>query len=256
MAFEQDRTQTHAGWSQDHTEIYDLVFRSRGKSFEAEADDIAAHVRARHPGATTLLDVASGTGAHLVRYAEVFEHVEGVELAPAMRVVAQRKLPGVAVHAGDMRDFDLGRTFDAVVCLGNSVACMASTAELDTAIARMAAHLEPGGVLIVEPGWFPEQFLDGYVGGHLVREPGRVISRVTHSTRDGLATRVEIRFTVATSEGGIREWTDYFYMNLFTREEYTAAFEKAGCAVEFLDIPWRLGTDPHNAPGLFAGVRK
>jgi SAM-dependent methyltransferase len=255
MEFDEDWARTHADWGHDHTELYDLVFRSRGKSFEKEADDVTQMIQSRFPGAASLLDVACGTGAHLVRFAELFDHVEGVELAPAMRIVAQSRLPGVNVHPGDMREFDLGRTFDTVLCLGNAVACMESSADLDTAVARLAAHVVPGGVLIVEPGWFPDQFIDGYVGGHLVREDGRVVARITHSTRQGLAIRVEIKFVVAEPTG-IREWTDFFYMSLFTPEEYVSAFEKADCAVELIDIPWQLGNDKHNAPGLFIAVRK
>lgn len=255
MLFDQDWAEVHSGWGSDHTEIYDLVFRTRGKNFEAEADDITTLVRSRAPQAASLLDVACGTGAHLARFATSFDHVEGVELAPAFRAVAQQRLPGVDVHAGDMRTFELGRTFDTVVCLGNAVACVQEPDELDTAVARLGAHVAPGGVLVVEPGWFPHQYLDGYVGGHLVREEERVISRVTHSVRDGEMSRVEIKFVVATG-AGIREWTDKFYMHLFTPERYTAAFDRAGFDVELLDIPWRLGSDPHNAPGLFVAVHR
>ncbi|NBH09624.1 class I SAM-dependent methyltransferase [Amycolatopsis sp. SID8362] len=245
----------HGAWGDAHAELYDLVFTSRGKNYENEADDITRIIRSRRPAAESLLDVACGTGAHLGRFGKAFDHTEGVELAEAMRSVARRRLPGVSVHPGDMRTFDLGRTFDAVVCLGNAIACVETLADMRLAVAQLVGHLEPGGVLVVEPGWFPEQFLDGYVGGHLVEEERRIVSRVTHSTRQGDSARVEIKFVVAQPDG-IREWTDVFLMKLFTRDEYVSAFEDAGCAVEFADIPWRLGERPHNAPGLFIAVRK
>jgi SAM-dependent methyltransferase len=240
-------------YRQDHAELYDLVFRSRGKSFEAEAEQLIGLVRERRPEATSLLDVACGTGAHLERIAKDFAHVEGVELEPAMRQVAGDRLPGVSVHAGDMRTFDLGRTFDAVICIGNAVACMLSEADLHAAVARMAAHLAPGGVLVAEPWWFPENFIDGYVGGHLRREDGRVVARITRSVRDGDTTRMEIKFVVADPDG-FREWTDVLVTSLFTREQYEAAFAAAGCAVEFLEAQ-RLSDGRPNAPGLFVGVR-
>ena len=242
-------------YGHDHAELYDLVFRSRGKDFAAEAEELAALVRDRNPAAVTLLDVACGTGAHLERLAGLFEHVEGVEIAPAMLSVAQRRLPDVDLHPGDMRDFDLGRTFDAVICIGNAVACMLTSQDLDTAVARMAEHLDHGGVLVVEPWWFPGNFIDGYVGGHVVREDGRAVSRLTRSVREGLTTRMEIRFTVADRDG-VRDWTDVLVTSLFTREEYEAAFERAGCTVDFLENPLQLADGRHNAPGLFVGVRK
>jgi SAM-dependent methyltransferase len=242
-------------YGHDHAELYDVVFRSRGKDYAGEAVSLSETVRGANPAADSLLDVACGTGAHLSAFAEQFGHVEGVEVAPAMREVASRRLPGVPVHAGDMRTFDLGRTFDAVICIGNAVACMLSSADLDRAVANMAKHLETGGVLVVEPWWFPDNFIDGYVGGHLVREEGRVISRITRSVREGLTTRMEINFVVAEPTG-IRTWTDVLVTSLFTREEYTAAFERAGCAVEFIDEGLRLADGRWNAPGLFVGVRK
>lgn len=239
----------------EHAELYDLVFHSRGKDYVAEADAVTALVRDRRPAAASLLDVACGTGAHLARFAERFDEAVGVELERPMIEVASGRLPGVAVYQGDMRDFDLGRTFDAVICLGNAVSCMLSTADLDTAVARMAAHLETGGVLVAEPWWFPANFIDGYVGGHLVRQDGRVITRMTHSVREGDTTRMEIRFLIADADG-FREINETLVTSLFTPEEYAAAFERAGCAVEFVDTPLQLADGRPNAPGLFVGIRK
>ncbi|MFC9087309.1 class I SAM-dependent methyltransferase [Nocardiopsis dassonvillei] len=234
----------------EHAEVYDTVFRSRGKDFTAEAEAVTQLIRSRAPDSTSVLDVACGTGAHLEELAKRFEHTEGLEYAPAMREVALRRSSHLTVHHGDMRDFDLGRTFDAVISLGNSVSCVTDASELETAVARMAAHLAPGGVLVIEPWWFPDNFIDGYVGGHLVEEERRIISRVTHSSRRRNRTRMEVRFTVA-EPSGITEFTDVLDVGLFERTEYTAAFERAGCTVELLpalDIRGRP-----NGPGLFVG---
>jgi trans-aconitate methyltransferase len=237
-----------------HAELYDLIFRSRGKDFEAEAEEVARLVRARLPAARSVLDVACGTGAHLETFARLFEHCQGLELAPAMRRIAERRLPRVAVHQSDMRTFELGRAFDAVTCMGNAVACAAGTAELDQTVERMAAHLVPGGVLVVEPWWFPENFVDGHVGGHLMHDAGRIISRTTHSRRQGDRTRMEVKFVVADSRG-ITEFTDVLSVGLFTHEEYRAAFERAGCAVEFA-AGLRLADGRPNSPGLFVGRKE
>ncbi|MFI5621369.1 class I SAM-dependent methyltransferase [Streptomyces sp. NPDC051567] len=238
----------------DHAGIYDLVFRSRGKDFAAETEALTQLIRSRFPGAGSLLDVACGTGAHLEAFGGHFARTEGLEYAEAMRQAALERLPEVPVHAGDMRRFALEGGFDAVTCLGNSVACVESAAELDEAIGCMARHLVPGGVLVVEPWWFPDNFIDGYVGGHVAREEGRVVARVTRATRVGDRTRHEVRFVVADSEG-MREFSDVLMVGLFTRAAYEEAFERAGCTVEFVP-PLSLADGRPNSPGLFVGIRK
>jgi N-dimethyltransferase len=237
----------------EQAEIYDVVLRSRGKDFDGEAESVAALVRSRLPDSRSLLDIACGTGAHLACFQNLFGHVAGLEISPGMREIAAKRLPGVRINAGDMRDFDLDATFDAVVCLGNAIGCVADFDELTAAIRRMSAHLVPRGVMVVEPWFFPETFLDGHFGGHLTKDDGRVIARLTHSVRDGDATRHEVKFVVADS-GGIREFSEVYRISLFTQEQYQAAFEHAGCAVEL--VPgFDVGGRP-NSPGLFVGVRK
>ncbi|SFB26064.1 N-dimethyltransferase [Amycolatopsis marina] len=240
-------------YGQDHAELYDLVFRSRGKDFEAETEKHARLIRSRFPAAKSLLDIACGTGAHLATFAKLFDHVEGLELTPTMREVAAKRLPQSVVHAGNMLDFDLGRTFDAVTCLGNAIGEVRSADEVAATISRMAAHLVRGGVVVVEPWWFPEQFIDGYIGSHLARENGRVITRLSHSTRQGDRSRIEIQAIVADA-AGIRGFSDVLSVGLFSREQYETAFQKAGCTVEFVS-GLRLGDGRPTSPGIFVGTR-
>jgi len=68
-------------------DIYDLVHRARGKDYAAEAIQVAREVRARNPGATSLLDVACGTGGHLLHLRTDFS-VAGVELDAHLRSIA------------------------------------------------------------------------------------------------------------------------------------------------------------------------
>lgn len=215
------------------SEVYELIFESRGKNWTAEAEKVADLVKEYVPDAASLLDVACGTGAHLRTFRKSFDHVEGLEISASMREKALRALPGVEVHEGDMRAFSLGRRFDAVTCLFNAIGYVASVTEMRDAVRAMAAHLRPGGVLMVEPWWFPERFIEGYVAGDVVRDGDRVIARVSHSTRHGRATRMEAHFTVA-DRAGISSFVEVDLLSLFTLEEYLSAFEDAGCPASYL----------------------
>jgi SAM-dependent methyltransferase len=143
---------------QRSAELYDRIYGD--KAFATEAATIRALVEREHPGAHSLLDVGCGTGGHLVHMREWID-VEGLDASTAMLEVARRKLPGVPLHEGDMRTFGLERRFDVVTSLFSAIGYVRSTDELDTAIARMAEHLAPGGLLAVEPWLYPAQWKPG-----------------------------------------------------------------------------------------------
>ena len=235
-------------YTTEFAEIFEPIYRLRGKDWAAEAETVVKLIRERSPGAGTLLDVACGTGAHLETFDRLLDHVEGLEIAEPMRAVAHRRLPDVPVHAGDMRDFDLGRRFDAVTCMFNSIGYMASLSEMRAAIRCMARHLVPGGVVVVEPWWFPERFLDGYLAADAGSIDGHAYARVSHSSRHGRRTRLEARYLIGRAEG-ITEFTQVSDLMLFTETEYLGAFADAGAPAEYLE-------GGLTGRGLFIGVRR
>ncbi|WP_245788335.1 class I SAM-dependent DNA methyltransferase [Amycolatopsis marina] len=222
-------------YDSDIADIWDAVYRGRGRNYLTEAEGVAELIRQRQPAAASLLDVACGTGAHLSCFTTMFENVEGVELSEGMLAAGRAEWPTLNLHQGDMRTFDLGRRFDAVTCLFSSIGHAATTDELDRTVNRFVDHLNPGGVVVIEPWWFPETFIDGYVTGDVVHDAGRVIGRVSHSTREAGASRVSVHFLVADAEKGIQYFTEELIITLFSREEYEQAISRAGCIVEFVE---------------------
>ncbi|MBP2473492.1 SAM-dependent methyltransferase [Crossiella equi] len=217
----------------DLAEVYDAVYAGRGKDYAAEAARVL-DLAGRGRGVRSLLDVACGTGAHLESFAALLPEVVGLELSPDMAAAARRRLPGVPVHEGDMREFALAARFDVVTCMFSSIAYMRGQAELDRALARMAAHLRPGGVVVVEPWWFPETFLPGYVAGDVVTAGGRTLARVSHTVREGEVSVMSAHYLVAEADTGVRHFAVTHVNSLFTRAQYETAFRAAGLSVEFL----------------------
>jgi SAM-dependent methyltransferase len=234
--------------SATEAELYDLVYQSR-KDYEAEAARTTELIKTRNPGAATLLDVACGTGIHLATFVKHFEHVAGVDLAEPMLARATQRLPGVPLRRGDMRDFDLGRVFDAVVCMFSAIAYVDTVDDMRAAVRTMTRHLADDGVLIVEPWYFPENFIPGYVSAHAVRDGDRgAAARVAHSTREGDKTRIQIHYLLADGDTGVRHVTGVDHLTLFSREDYLNAFGENGLNAEYLPAD-------DSGPGFFVGVR-
>ena len=129
----------------DSARYYDAIYGF--KDYAAEATAVSARIRAHKPDAATLLDVACGTGAHLVHFAREYR-VEGVDLSEEQLAVARARLPGVELHQGDMATFDLGRTFDAVF-IHDSSAHMLTHKDLKAAMKTAFMHCRPGGGALI-----------------------------------------------------------------------------------------------------------
>jgi len=227
-------------YDEPYAEIYDLIYASSGKDYVAESAALVELIRRRTPDASSVLDVACGTGEHLLHLRHSFRDVAGVELSRAMLMRAAAKLPGVAIHPGDMRTFDLGRTFDAVLCLFSAIGYVRSEEGLRAAASRLAAHARSGGVVIVEPWLYPDQWREGNVSTTAGERDGRTVVQVTNSHRDGRRSLIDSHILVADADG-ITHFTDRHELTMFTPEEYSDAFTAAGLHdIEFVD-GWREG---------------
>ncbi|GAA5051554.1 class I SAM-dependent methyltransferase [Nocardia callitridis] len=233
----------------EFADIYDRIHAHRGKDYAGEARLVADLVRERNPGAASVLDIAAGTGNHLRYLRADFPDAAGLEQSPEMIATAKRRIPEITIHEGDMRDFDLGRTFDVVTLMFSSIGYVEDYADLERALAALSRHLTPGGVVVVEPWVFPDSFTPDYLATDLVRDDEGAVTRFSHSVREGDAVVMSVQYLVATPEQGIHHLTDRHRLALFTRAQYLAAFATAKCPAEFVR-PEPFGR------GLFVGVKQ
>lgn len=108
-------------------------------------------------GAQRVLDAACGSGGHAVALASWGYHAAGADVSEGMIRLARAK----AEQAGTNTEFlvaDLAHiarhfpeeSFDAVLCLGNSLPHLLDQAELVAALRSMRAALKPGGLVVTQ----------------------------------------------------------------------------------------------------------
>lgn len=220
-------------------ELYDALyaFKDYGEAAEALRDLIGR----RAPSARTLLDVACGTGLHAQHLKRWFA-VEGLDINPTLLRAARERCPDVTFHEADMTGFDLGRRFDVVTCLFSSIAYVRTVAGLEAAVRSMAGHLDPGGLLIVEPWFEPDAFRTGTITSNRAsRPPDLEIAWQYTSERDEDRSVLDMHFLVGRPSG-IEHFRERHELGLFTREQHMAAFSAAGLEAEFEpDSPFQRG---------------
>jgi trans-aconitate methyltransferase len=131
-----------------HPEWYEAVYDGADHAVARLVETVLRTHLGRPPA--SLLDIGCGTGRDLEYLAKHIPDTVGVDYQQTMIDHARRLRPTLTLHAGDMRLFRLGRTFDAVTCLGYALANIHHHRDIDLVMATYAAHSHPGTILVLE----------------------------------------------------------------------------------------------------------
>ena len=211
---------------------YDLLYR--WKDYGREARIIQELVaRYKTSRGNSLLDVGCGTGKHLQRLAGRFDCV-GMDVSEKMLEQARRNLKGVEFVQGNMVDFALGRRFDVILCLFSSIGYVRTYPRLGRTLKNFAKHLEPGGVVIIEPWFTKSTARGGYV--HVLAQGTDDLKnvRVDYTGINGSTTVPDERIVVAERNRGIATFKDRMVLGLFERGEFIRLMEEAGLRARYL----------------------
>jgi SAM-dependent methyltransferase len=208
---------------------YDLLYDF--KNYETASGQLHQLIQSRHPAARTLLDVACGSGRHLSSLRHHYR-VEGLDVSEDLLALAAARCAGVPLHRADMLDFDLGRSFDVVTCLFSSIAYLKTITRIRRAVANMARHLNPGGLLLIEPWFTPERYWTGTITSNVVTRPDLRIAWMYTSEREGDVSVLDINFLVGTPQR-VEHFTERHEFGLITHEEYLGAMRAVGLETEY-----------------------
>jgi len=226
--------------------LYDRIYS--WKDYAAESRRIEKWIRRYgRPNSRTLLDVACGTGEHLAYLSRRFD-ATGLDVHEGMLRVARRKLPGVRFVRGRMERLRLGRRFDAITCLFSAIGYVRTESDLRRTLRNFAQHLEPGGIVIVEPWLTPGKYRAGTVHAEVLGTRTAPIVRMNLSGRRGDRSVMDMHHLVATPKG-IRHFVEHHDLGMFRKATFLAAFRAAGFRVRFLPRGFMRGR------GIYLAVR-
>ncbi|MFD7984797.1 class I SAM-dependent methyltransferase [Kitasatospora indigofera] len=130
----------------DNPELYELRFPDPGHLAARWTESVLG----RYAAGRRVLDIGCGTGRDAAWLHAAGRRVVGIDTSAAMLAHARSRHPGPAYLHADMRGFDLGRTFDAAVCLDSALLHCHTNDDLDAFLASCRRHLAPGGLLVAE----------------------------------------------------------------------------------------------------------
>jgi len=205
-------------------ELYDAIYSF--KNYEEEATKLNQIIQKRkRSSGNDLLEVACGTGNH-VTYLKSHYAVEGLDINERMLRIARKKHPDIVFHRGDMVSFKLNKQFDAITCLFSAIGHLKTKRKLGLAIRNMSRHLKPGGVLVVEPWFTPQQWHRRSVHANFVDKPELKIARMNISKARGRLSVMDMHHLVATPKR-VEHFVERLELGLFTKDEYLDAFRGA-----------------------------
>lgn len=131
------------------SEFYDRLFPAGAAQVE--------FVTSLLPEEAYVLDAAAGTGNLAVELCKRGHTVTALDLDASMVERMEAKRSALEPHSlnplcMDMRHIDSlpQQSFDAVVCVGNSIVHLADAAEIGQTLAKMRSLLKSGGILILQ----------------------------------------------------------------------------------------------------------
>lgn len=161
--------------------LYDLAYRWRT---DEECAQVEASFRRYAQGPIrTVLDLACGTGRHLIRLAQRGYRLIGLDASEPMLQFARGKLEGFGLSADlvhqPLEHFQIAEPVDVAICLMDSIRALTTDAMWQTHLASVERCLHPGGLYLI----------DCWVASAC--DPAQAISERWEQEEDGLRVAVQ-----------------------------------------------------------------
>lgn len=138
----------------EYSTYYDLLYKD--KDYQKEAIYIDELIRKLDKGNVDILDIGCGTGKHANLLVDKGYKVHGIDISESMVAVAEENYgEKVSFSLGDIRTFNLNRTFDVITSLFHVMSYQIHNDDLDAAFKSVYNHLNPEGYFIFDCWYGP-----------------------------------------------------------------------------------------------------
>ena len=230
------------GYGGDYAAVYDELYRD--KDYETEAGFVDERLVVHRGGRGSVVDVACGTGRHALALAAKGWDVLGVDLSEGMLAHAGERasVSGTNIDFArqDMRSLDLGRSFDAAVCLFDSIGYARDPDGVRSTIEGIHRHLTSDGLLMLE-FWNAPAMLRGFEPVRVKRLdlPGARVVRISETSVDegDQVAKVNYELLLLRSDGTFESFEELQVCRFFTRAEMERHLADGG----FTPLEWYGG---------------
>lgn len=251
---------------EDYAKYYDLLYQD--KNYEKECDFIEEIFhRFSSTRVKSVLDAGCGTGGHAIPLARRSYAVTGVDSSEIALKLAQEKAgkenpdPDMVFYRGDLRQLDLGRQFDACICMFSVVGYITETDDFIETVKRIRRHLECGSI-------FTFDFWNGLAVLRIMpapriktaRDTGLSVIRVAQPELDALNHLCRVHYHLLVNREGrmVDEVTETHVVRYYFPQEIRHYLHDAGFEVlricPFLDIDGKVDENVWNVTVIARAV--
>ena len=211
-------------------ELYDTIYSF--KNYKQETEQIKTIIHSSAPASKSILDVGCGTSEHH-KYLKAEYDIDGIDLNRTFIKISHEKNPNGNYVQADMRKFELNKTYDLVMCLFSSIGYLRSVDEIVSALVCFKNHLNPGGLILVEPWFTKESWTNGKTHMITTEKDGVKICRMNRSASEGDFSIVHFHYLVGSDDQDVKHLEERHELRMTSNVEMISAFERAGLKVHF-----------------------
>jgi len=237
----------------DYARYYDLLYRD--KDYVSETSFILTLVREHCLGASDILDLGCGTGAHAHHLAESGVCIHGVDRSTEMleeAAIRHRGLPPqiasrLSFSQGDAREVRLGKVFDVVISLFHVMSYQIRNEDVLDTFATAKAHLRPGGIFIFDCWYGPGVLTDLPVTRvKRIGDDAISVTRIAEPTIRPKENVVDVNYTIFVRDkvsGATEELKELHQMRYFFPPEIQMFADNSAFKV-IAQREWMKQTEP------------